>query len=172
MSERTVSFRDKPFALGGTEIRAGDRAPGFQAVDAQNILNVVKPLEDSKGKVVLFTSVFSLDTPVCETQTQRFNEEASKLGEGVAIYILTMDLPPSAKRFCDSAKVDRVKVVTDYRWAEFAEKYGFLIKDLRMLQRGNVVVGRDGVVTYVEHVPAVKDQPNYEATLEALKKAL
>lgn len=160
-----TTLRGNPMTLVGPELKAGDKAPDFTAVD-----NGMKPvhLSDTGNKTRIFSVVPSLDTPVCDAQTKRFNEEASKLN-GVDIYTVSMDLPFAQKRFCNSFALDHVKMLSDHRDASFGTAYGTLIKELRILSRAIFVVGPDNKVKYVEYVPEVGDFPNYEAALAAAR---
>ena len=149
----------------GPELKTGDAAPDFHVVD-----NGLKPVDlaGTGAGVRIFSVVPSLDTPVCDAQTKRFNEEAGKL-PNVKIYSFSMDLPFAQKRWCGAYGVDHVTMVSDHRDGSFGEAYGTLIKDLRILSRAIFVVGPDNKLSYVEYVKEVGDHPNYEAALEAAK---
>ena len=163
-----TTLKGNPFTLIGPELKAGDKAPGFTTVGTD--LKEVS-LADSKGKVRLLSVVPSLDTPVCDAQTRRFNEEATKLGD-VAIVTISMDLPFAQKRWCGAAGVDKVQTVSDHRDASFGQAYGTLIKELRIESRAIFVVDRNDTIRYVEYVKEVADHPNYDAALAATKGAL
>ena len=160
-----TTLQGNPMTLVGLELKVGDAAPEFQAIDSS-----LKPvsLASTTGKTRIFSVVPSLDTPVCDAQTRRFNEEAGKLGN-VDIYTVSMDLPFAQKRFCNSFALDNVKMVSDHRDASFGTAYGTLIKELRILSRAIFVVDPENHIKYVEYVPEVADFPNYEAALEAAK---
>ncbi len=160
-----TTLKGNPFTLVGPELKAGDTAPNFTAVDGG--LKSVS-LGDTGSKTRIFSVVPSLDTPVCDAQTKRFNEEAAKLSD-VDIYTISMDLPFAQKRFCNSFAVDNVKMLSDHREGSFGTAYGTLIKELRILSRAIFVVGPDNTVKYVEYVPEVADFPNYDAALAAAK---
>lgn len=169
MAERTglVTMGGKPVTLVGDEVKAGDRAPNFVVVD-----NDLNPVEFSsyRGKICVVASVPSLDTEVCSVETRRFNQEAANLGEDVVILTISMDLPFAQKRWCGAAGVDRVVTLSDHRDASFGLAYGVLIKEARLLARAVFVVDRDGVVRYVELVPELGREPDYEAALAAVRK--
>jgi thioredoxin-dependent peroxiredoxin len=110
----------------------------------------------------------SLDTPVCDAQTKRFNEEAGKLSN-VSIYTISMDLPFAQKRWCGAFGVDHVKMISDHREGSFGEAYGTLIKDLRIMSRAIFVVDPGNTIRYVEYVKEVADHPNYESALAAAR---
>ena len=151
--------------LVGPEIHAGEAAPDFQGVD-----NSMKPvtLATTGSGVRIFSVVPSLDTPVCDIQTKRFNEEAGKLPD-VSIYTISMDLPFAQKRYCGAFGVDHVKMVSDHRDASFGSAYGTLIKELRIMSRAIFVLDKNNVVRYVEYVKEVGEHPNYEAALAAAR---
>lgn len=158
-------MRGNPLTLVGPELKAGDAAPDFSVIDSS--LKSVH-LADTEGKTRIFSVIPSLDTPVCDAQTKRFNEEAGKL-PNVDIYSVSMDLPFAQKRFCNSFALDHVKMLSDHKEASFGESYGTLIKELRILSRAIFVLGPDNKLKYVEYVPEVADHPNYEAALAAVK---
>ncbi|MBX6377946.1 MAG: thiol peroxidase [Clostridia bacterium] len=155
--------------LIGPALKPGDIAPDFRAV-ATDLSE--KRLGDFAGKVRLIASVPSLDTPVCDQETRRFNQEATGLGEDVVVLVVSMDLPFAQKRWCGAAGVDRVVTLSDHRDASFGEAYGVLIKGHRLLSRAVFVVGRDGRLTYVEYVPSAPEHPRYEEVLAAVRSAL
>ena len=151
----------------GPELKPGDKAPDFRAVD-----DTLKPLDlaGTGNGVRIFSVVPSLDTPVCDAQTKRFNEEAGKLPD-VKIYTFSMDLPFAQKRWCGAFGVDHVKMASDHRDGSFGQAYGTLIKDLRIMSRAIFVLDKNNVIRYVEYVKEVGDHPNYEAALAAARSA-
>lgn len=168
MKERgnTITFFGKPLTLLGGEVVVGQKAPSFMVLD-----NELKPkgLEDFVGKILLIAPVPSLDTPLCDTETRRFNTEASNLGPDVRVLTISMDLPFAQKRWCAAAGVEQVITLSDHRDADFGANWGVLIKELRLLARSVFVVGKDGVVAYVEIVSEGTDEPDYNAALSAAK---
>jgi thiol peroxidase len=160
-----TTLSGNPMTLVGPELKKGDAAPDFSVIDS-----ALKPvhLSDTGNKTRIFSVVPSLDTPVCDAQTKRFNEEAARLKD-VDIYTVSMDLPFAQKRFCNSFALDNVKMLSDHREASFGQSYGTLIKELRILSRAIFVIGPDNKVKYVEYVPEVGNYPNYEAALDAVK---
>jgi thiol peroxidase len=156
-------MRGNPLTLVGPELKAGDAAPDFSVIDSS--LQPVN-LEKTGKNTRIFSVVPSLDTPVCDAQTKRFNEAATQL-QGVDIYTVSMDLPFGQRRFCNSFALDNVKMLSDHRDASFGTAYGTLIKELRILSRAIFVVGPDNKLRYVEYVPEVGTHPNYDAALAA-----
>jgi thiol peroxidase len=155
--------------LLGQEIKVGDTAPEFEALD--NGLSPVK-LSAFQGKVVIISAVPSLDTPVCDLETRRFNAEAAKLGQEVVVLTISMDLPFAQKRWCGAAGVTHVTTLSDHKEAAFGLAYGVLIKELRLLTRAVFVVDRKGVVRYVELVREITHEPDYDAALTAVKECV
>ncbi len=164
-----VTFKGNPLTLVGDEIKIGQKAPDFVVID--NNLSPVK-FSSYLGKVCIISSVVSLDTPVCDSQTRRFNEEASRLGSNVVILTISMDLPFAQKRWCGAAGVERVQTLSDHRDAAFGIAYGVLIKELRLLARAVFIVDQKGVLRYKELVKEVTTAPDYEAALTELKKLI
>ena len=171
MEERAgiITMKGNPLTLVGKQPKVGEHAPDFEVLD--NDLSPVR-LSSFRGKVCVIASVPSLDTPVCDMETRRFNEEAGILGPDVAILTISMDLPFAQKRWCGAAGVDKVTTLSDHLSASFGEAYGVLIKEMRLLARAVFVVDGEGVVQYVQIVKEVTDEPDYGDVLEALKKLL
>jgi thiol peroxidase len=166
-----VTFKGSPVSLAGGEVRAGQPAPDFTAID-QNLQST--GIKDARGKVVILSSVPSLDTPVCDTETRRFNTEAAKLGSGIEVWTISMDLPFAQKRWCGAAGVTGVKTLSDFRERSFGQSYGVLVKDGPLAgldARAVFVVGKDGVVKHAEYVREITTEPDYGAALEAARKA-
>jgi thiol peroxidase len=161
-----VKFKGNPVTLIGPEVKVGSKAPGFQVL-AQDLSLVT--LASFKGKTLLISVVPSLDTPVCDAQTRRFNEEAATLSN-VEVLTVSMDLPFAQKRWCGAAGINRVKVVSDHKEASFGTAYGILVKELRLLARSVFVVDSGGTVRYAEYVPEVTSHPNYDAALSAARQ--
>jgi len=159
-----VTFQGNPLTLEGTQVKVGDTAPDFTVVN--NDLNPLK-LSDTKGKRV-FLTVPSLDTPVCDTEVRRFNQEAANLGD-VTIYTISMDLPFAQARWCGGAGIDKVVTASDYKDREFGKNYGVYINELGLLSRAVFVVDENNKVTYVEYLNEITDEPNYDNALAALK---
>jgi thioredoxin-dependent peroxiredoxin len=171
MTERkdVVTMEGAPLTLMGEEVKKGEEAPDFKVLD-QALKEVT--LESTKGKIRLIASVPSLDTPICDLQIKRFNDEASALSKDVIILFVSMDLPFAQKRFCQEYNIKKVKAVSDHRDADFGVKYGVLIKELRLLARAIFIVDKEDVVRYSEYVEDITHHPDYEAALAALKSAL
>jgi thioredoxin-dependent peroxiredoxin len=171
MEERkgAVTLRGNSLTLLGKEIKVGDKAPDVALLD-----NDLKPVKLSSflGKVVVVSSVPSLDTPTCDMETRRFNMEAAKLSEAVVILTVSTDLPFAQKRWCGAAGVEKVKTLSDHRETAFGLSYGVLIKELRLLARSIFVLDKSGTVQYVQHVPEISKEPDYEAVIMAAKKLL
>ena len=161
---------DKFATLLGDEVQVGDMAPAFTSVVPG--WGTVNPLEESKGNVIILSAVPSLDTDTCDRETPRFNEEAAKLDEDIVIYTISTDTPMAQKRWCGAAGVDKVKVVSDMVDAEFGLKYGVLIKERRYLRRSIFIVDREGRLVYVNYLPTLGQEPDYDEVIRAAKEAV
>lgn len=169
MSDRTgiITMHGNPLTLSGNEVKEGEPAP--DAVLLDNDLNPVN-ISSYKGKICVISAVPSLDTPVCDLETRRFNQEAGDLGDDVSILTISMDLPFAQKRWCGAAGVDRVVTLSDYRDASFGSAYGMLIKELRLLARAVFVLDREGIIRYIRIVNELSEEPDYAEVIEAVKK--
>src|SRR5207302_2458113 len=162
-----TTMKGNPLTLIGPELQVGDHAPDFTVVDGT--LSPVN-LEKTGSNVRIISVVPSLDTPVCDAQTKRFNEEAAQL-PGVDILTVSMDLPFAQKRWCGAFGVDKVKMLSDHKDGSFGSNYGTLIKELRIESRAIFVVDRHNTIKHAEYVKEVADHPNYETALAAARSA-
>jgi thioredoxin-dependent peroxiredoxin len=162
---RTTILQGKEVRLVGPELKAGDKAPNFSVVDGT--LQAVDLAGTGSG-MRIFSVVPSLDTPVCDAQTKRFEEEAGKM-DGIKIYTISMDLPFAQKRWCGNFGINKVSMLSDHRSGSFGENYGTLIPDVRIESRAIFVVDGNNTLRHVEYVKAVGDHPDYEAALKAAK---
>jgi len=169
VEERTgvATALGQPITLVGPELRVGDKAPDFTL--NKDLLTEVS-LSDYDGKIKLISVVPSLDTGTCSAQTRRFNVEAANLDENVVILTVSVDLPFAQGRFCETAGIDKVVTLTDYKHRAFGEAYGVLIKELQLDQRAVFVLDADNTIRYVEYLAEMGEHPNYDAALAALKK--
>lgn len=164
-NEGVTTFAGKPLTLLGQMVKTGDKAKDFTVL--ANDLSPVK-LSDFDGKVRILSLAPSIDTGVCAAQTRRFNLEASKLKD-VVILSVSMDLPFALRRFCGAEGIDAVKTLSDHKNADFGTQYGFLIEELRLLNRGIVVIDKEGAVKYVEYVKENTNEPDYDKALKVAK---
>ena len=167
MEERTgiITMKGNPLTLIGKELKAGDSAPDVEVLD--NNLSPVK-LSSFRGKICVISSVPSLDTPVCDMETRRFNKEAGKISADIQMLTISMDLPFAQKRWCGAAGVDNVVTLSDHRNASFGTAYGVLIKELRLLARSVFVVDREGIIRYIQMVNEISEEPDYDAIMNAV----
>lgn len=166
----TVTLKGNPVALTGNEVNVGDIAPEVTVV-ATDLSE--KKVGGAKGVVQVLIAVPSLDTPVCATETRKFNEAVSQI-QGADVTVISMDLPFASKRFCSTEGIENLTCASDYRNKEFGQKYGVLIAEgplAGILARAIFVVGKDGKVVYKQIVPEITEEPNYDEVLEAVKKA-
>ncbi|KYD10774.1 thiol peroxidase [Heyndrickxia sporothermodurans] len=162
-----VTFKGNPVTILGNEVKVGDTAPNFTVL-ANDLSEVT--LDDTKGKVRLISVVPSIDTGVCDAQTRRFNEEASKLNN-VEVLTISCDLPFAQSRWCAASGLENVKTLSDHRDLSFGEAYGVIMKELRLLARSVFVVDSNDKVVYVEYVSEGTNHPDYEKAIEAAKQA-
>ncbi len=166
-SNENVTLHGCPVNLVGGPVRLGRPAPDFTVLDA-DLKDVT--LSDFAGKPCILSSVVSLDTPVCDLQMRRFNQEASALGPDVQIIVISMDLPFAQKRWCGAAGADNVHAFSDHRDASFGKAFGLLIQELRLLARAVMVIDADGILRYRQVVPEVTQEPDYAPVLDAVRK--
>ncbi|MHC4727259.1 MAG: thiol peroxidase [Planctomycetota bacterium] len=167
VTEANITFQGNPLTLVGNQVKVGDTVP-----DVEVLANDLSPVNISsfRGKVCVICSVPSLDTPVCDIQTRKFNEEAASLGDDVIVLTISMDLPFAQQRWCGSANVENVQTLSDHAKADFGTGFGILIKELRLLARTVFVVDKEGIIRYIEIVEEVTNEPDYEAALKAVKE--
>lgn len=164
-----VTMHGNELQLTGNAIGVGDTIPDVELTD--NELSAVN-LSSFRGKICVILSVPSLDTPVCDVQTRRFNEEASELGDDVAVVTVSVDLPFAQGRWCGAAGVENVVTLSDYQTGAFGAAFGLMIEGLRLLARAVFVVDREGVVRYKEIVGELTNEPDYDAAIGAVKELL
>jgi len=171
MSERTqlVRMKGNPLTLVGNEVRLGDTAPEFEVLNG-NLEPVT--LSRFRGKVCVIISAPSIDTPVCDREARRFNEEATRLGDDVVVLAISMDLPFAQKRWCAAAGVENIQLLSDHRDAAFGRAFGVLIKELRLLARTVFIVDRAGTVRYIQYVKETTEEPDYDEVLRALPQVV
>lgn len=171
MIERSgiITFKGNPMTLLGPGLKVGDTAPDFSVVD-----NGLAPvtLTSSAGKIRIISAVPSLDTPVCDTETRRFNQDAASLPDKVLVLTISLDLPFAQKRWCGAAGIDRVTTLSDYRERSFGTAYGIVIKELVLLSRAVFVIDASDTIRYIQIVPEVTDEPDYAAVIAAAKALL
>ena len=166
-----VTFKGTPLTLAGEEVRAGQPAPDFTVHYFDDSLQTITKA-CLAGKPSIVSVVPSLDTPVCATQTKRFNQELGALGDAINAVTISLDLPFAMNRFCGAEDVVNMKVGSDYQDRNFGNNWGMLIEELKLLARGVFVLDGEGNVVHAEIVGEVTAEPNYEAALSALKGLL
>jgi len=164
--KNVITFAGTPLTLAGNEVKVGSKAPDFTAIATD--MSAVS-LSNFQGKVVIISSVPSLDTSVCDMQTRRFNEEAGKLTDTVVL-TLSVDLPFAQARYCGDKGIDNVKTLSDHRDLSFGEHYGFIVEELRLLARGIIVIDKTGVIRYTEIVPEMTHPVDFDKALAAAKQ--
>ena len=164
-----ITFAGNKINLLGTQVKKGDKAEAFTAT--KNDLSDFNS-EDLKGKLVVYSVAPSLDTSVCALQAKKFNKDALELSDDIVIVTITEDLPFAQQSFCSNEDIKNLEMVSDYKEREFGYKYGFLIDELKLLTRGVVIVDKEGIIQYVEYVPEVTNEVDFDKALEEVKKLI
>ena len=164
-----VTFKGNPLTLAGEAVQVGKPAPDFKLVQYDGAMKEVTPA-DLRGKPTIISVVPSLDTPVCQVQTKKFNQELGALGDKINAVTVSVDLPFAMNRFCGAESIKNLRSLSDYKDRNFGKNWGMLIEELQLLARGTFVRDAAGNVTYAEQVKEVAQEPNYDAALAALKK--
>ena len=167
-----VTFKGNPLTLAGGAVEVGQPAPDFTLHAFEDGAMNAITLADLQGKPTIISVVPSLDTPVCQTQTKRFNQELASLGAGINALTVSLDLPFAMNRFCGAEEITNLRSASDYQDRSFGQKWGMLIEELKILARGTFVLDAGGKVVYAETVTEVTDEPDYTASLAALKSLL
>ncbi|WP_130806454.1 thiol peroxidase [Senegalia massiliensis] len=170
MTNKNITFGGKPVTLKGTQVKVGDQAENFKALKQD--LSEFDFYNETEGKIKVISVVPSIDTGVCSLQTQRFNEESTKLSDDVFIVTISVDLPFAQKRFCGAEGIGNIEVVSDHKDLNFGDKYGFTIEEFRLLSRGVLVINKDNKIEYVEYLDEVTNHPDYDKALEEIKKLI
>ncbi len=165
-TKNIIAIRGNGLTLLGDVVKVGEIAKDFVTVNNES--KDVK-LSDFKGKVVVLSVFPSIDTAVCAAQTRTFNKKATELSDSVTILTVSKDLPFALGRFCAAEGINNITTTSDYKFSEFGLKYGFLVKESRLLARGVIVIDQKGVIKYVEYVPDIIQEPQYEKALEVIK---
>jgi thioredoxin-dependent peroxiredoxin len=161
-----VSAKGNPITLVGNEVKAGDTATDFRVVDKDL---APRSLKDYEGKIKVLAIYPSIDTGVCAAQNRKFNEMATGLSDKVVVLSISCDLPFAQSRFCAAEGLQNVVTLSDYQQLDFGLKYGFLMENLRLLARGSVVIDKENVVQYIQWVPEITDEPDYDAVINSVK---
>lgn len=162
-----ATLRGHEFTVLGKELKVGDAAPDFTLVGAGN---APVSLKDTAGKVRIISTVPSLDTPVCSTETQKWETQRAGLGGDIEMLTVSMDLPPAQARWTAENKVEH-SVMSSHKNEQFATDYGVLIQELRFLQRAVFVVDTHDKIAYIEYVQDIPSEPDYDKAIAAAKKA-
>jgi thiol peroxidase len=166
-----VTFKGNPLTLAGEAVTPGQPAPDFTLHYFQDGLKTIT-LADLKGKPSILSVVPSLDTPVCQIQTKKFNQELAALGDRVNALTVSLDLPFAQGRFCGAEGIRNMRVGSDYQQRSFGQNWGMLIEELKLLARGVFVLDAEGRVVHAETVGEVTAEPDYAAALAALTQQL
>ena len=166
-----VTFKGTPLTLAGNAVQAGQPAPDFTVHYFEGGLKTITKA-DLAGKPSIISVVPSLDTPVCQVQTKRFNEELGSMGDKINAVTISLDLPFAMNRFCGAESVKNMRCGSDYQDRNFGKNWGMLIEELKLLARGVFVLDKNGKVVHAETVSEVTAEPNSGAAMSALKGLL
>lgn len=164
-----VTFKGNPLTLAGEAVKAGGPAPPFTLHAYENGGMQTITNDTVKGKPTVISVVPSLDTPVCQIQTKKFNEQLASYGDKINALTVSLDLPFAMNRFCGAEGIKNLRSASDYMDRNFGKNWGMLIEELAILARGTFILDKDGKVVYAEQVKEVAEEPNYDAALAALK---
>ena len=167
-NKNITSKKGEPLTIIGEMKQVGQKAPDFKAVDTDG--NTVR-LSALKGKIAIITAFPAIKTPVCSMQARKFNKMASSINKDVVVIGISKDETSDTKSFCIAEGIDGIHILSDRKYGEFGRKYGFDIKELGLLARGTVIIGPDGMVSYVEYVPDITHEPDYGKAMECAKNA-
>jgi len=163
----TVTLGGKPFQLSGSFPQQGQTAPGFVLV-GKDLADV--PLSSFAGQNKILNIFPSIDTPTCATSVRKFNQKASELPNTVVLCI-SADLPFAQSRFCGAEGLDKVITLSTMRGNDFLEAYGVALRNgplAGLAARAVVVLDRDDRVLHSQLVAEIKDEPDYDAALQAI----
>ena len=166
-----ITFKGNALTLAGEAVKPGQAAPDFTLHYFEDGMQTIT-LADVKGKPTILSVVPSLDTPVCATQTKKFNDSLGAFGDRINALTVSLDLPFAMNRFCGAESITNIRSASDYQDRIFGRNWGTLIEELKILCRAIFVLDPDGKVTHAQYVPEVTEEPNYDAALDALKSQL
>lgn len=161
-----ITFLGKPVTLVGKTVNTGVKAPSFEVVNS-DLEDVTINHQDKVKRII--SVIPSIDTDVCDAQTQKFNNEVSRLGD-IEVITISNDLPFAHKRWC-SANLPDATLVSDYKTGSFGQAFGVLIKELGLLARSVFVIDSGGTIIHSEVVSEVSDHLNYERAILKAKEA-
>lgn len=165
ISNDKITMKGNPVEISGTALKVGDALPLFTltGVDLQDL-----KAESLKGKPLVVSVIPSIDTPVCETQTRKFNEAMSKLADKLTLLTVSRDLPFAFKRWCATEGIDAILCASDYKYRSFGKAFGVDIENLGLLARAVFAFDKEGVLKHVEYVSEVTNEPDYDAVLKSI----
>lgn len=167
-----ITFKGKPMTLLGSAVNAGDAAPDFHLTAGDLSVATLDTITGGGTHAALLIVVPSLDTGVCSLESQKFNARVGELPAGVKASVVSMDLPFAMGRWSGAQEsAITLGMLSDYRDHSFGLNYGLLIGELGLLARAIVVIGKDKHVKYVQIVPEVATEPNYDDALKAAAAA-
>ncbi len=165
-----ITFKGNPVTLVGTELKVGDRIPDFTLAATDLQPATFDDLSEHNQKAVLFILVPSIDTSVCSLETGKFNKHVAALPQGkIKVVTVSADTPFAQKRWAAQEKVDNIQMLSDHKERAFADAFGVRIKELGLLARAIYLVDKGGIVRYIQTVPEVATEPDYDSVLNAAR---
>lgn len=173
IQERTgkLTARGNPLTLLGRELKVGDKAPDLRLSAADLSVKTLDDLTDHGKSSAMLIVVPSLDTSVCSTESHTFNTRIGELGDNVRAYVVSMDLPFAQVRWCGAEGDVKLEMLSDYRDHRFGYDYGVRIKETGLLARAIIIIGGDQQIKYVQLVPELTSEPNYDEAIKAATAA-
>ncbi len=169
-SSNTIKFNGTPFNLSGRSIETEIFAPYFKVVSHENMQEI--NIDFFKDKIKVITTFPSLDTAVCDLQIKEFNKELTNITDDAAVLGISKDLPFAQKRYAEENKIDRVMLLSDYKFSSFGANYGIFISGLNLLARTAIIIDKQDIIRYIQVAEEITNELNYAKIIEALKEVI
>jgi thiol peroxidase len=166
---KTVTLEKSPLTLEGRSLESGKRAPGFTAVNTELELTTL----ESYGTTLKLISFFpSIDHPICDLQIREMNRRVSTIDDSVSVIGISRDIPFALKRFRETFDIRNIDLISDYRYGSFGLNYGVLIKELKLLTRGTLILDSGNVLRYMQIVRELTHQPDFDDIFKNVENVL
>jgi thiol peroxidase len=166
-----LTARGAGLTLQGRQLNVGDAAPELHLTAGDFSVKTLDDLTEGGKHAVMLIAVPSLDTGVCSTESHTFNSRIAELGDDVKAYVVSMDLPFAQARWCGAEGDVKLGMLSDFRDHRFGKDYGLRIKENGLLARAIVLIGKDKTIRYVQLVPELTSEPDYDAAIKAAQEA-
>ena len=154
--------------LVGPALTEGERAPEFTLTGTDLVPYGLSDALANGSRAAMLIVVPSLDTPTCSIETSTFHKRLVDIPPDASGFVISLDLPFAQKRWAEANEAEGLTYLSDFRDHSFGLAYGLLIKEVGLLARAVVIVAKDGTVKYVQIVPEVASEPDYDAAFAAL----